>query len=108
MVNDQLRKDCAKLNIDLAQLIPPDRQIETPKEYELWPEFAFAWNAFAACQTQWRWLTPGMGKPVRTGLDRTALLATLQLQQVREHHWPQVLKAVAILEDEALTVWHGK
>lgn len=104
-MDDQLRTDCAVLKIDLDQLIPPQRQSTTPTEYELCPEFAHAWNAFTACQTQWRWVSVGMGKPVRTGLDRTALLATLQLQQVRQRHWPQVLQAVAVLEDEALSVY---
>lgn len=96
------------LNIDVDQLIPPQQQTQTPEDYELWPEFADAWNAFVACQTQWRWLAVGMGEPVRTGLCRTALLATLQMQRVRERHWPLVLRAVGVLEDEALSVWRGK
>jgi hypothetical protein len=111
-VDEQLRTDCNVLNIDLNQLIPPQRQTEKPKDYELWPDFATAWNAFTACATQWRWLAVctgmGGGTPVRTGLDRSALLATLQLQQVRQRHWPQVLDAVAVLENEALRVWQGK
>lgn len=52
-----------------------------------------------AMQTQWRWLAPGMGDPVRTGLDYAGVCAWLQAQGYRAQSRRGALTIGQILDD---------
>ena len=47
----------------------------------MWPDSHRAWGFFLDyCGTQWRWAGAGMGAPIRTGLDYTAIKACVDEQ----------------------------
>lgn len=64
---------------------------------DVWPDVVDSVNVFIAAATQWR-----VGMKGATGLDYTALEATLRLTGLPRKDWPQVFDDIRIMEDEAL------
>lgn len=65
------------------------------EEVGVWPDNLQAVNVFIAASTQWR-----TGMNGATGLDYTALEATMRMMNIKEHG--EVLDDVRVLEDTAL------
>lgn len=92
------------LNADpqrVAQAHQAVRQ-EEAEVYELWPEFAEAWDVFQACgNTQWRILV-GMGFAHFQGLDYGSVESVVNMHGIPRKQQRQLLAHVRTLEDEAL------
>ena len=70
--------------------------------YELWPEFAPAWEVFQACgNTQWR-LIVGMGFARYQGLDYGSVETAMRMHGIPRKDQRRVFGEIRILEDEAL------
>lgn len=61
----------------------------------MWPDNIESVNVFIAVSTQWR-----TGASGATGLDYTALEATMRMMNIKEH--AEVLEDIRTLEDSAL------
>lgn len=61
---NELEEDAAFFGIEDFQI--------GPDEAGVWPEHAEAVSAFLSVQTQWRWVSPGPGALMASGLDYTA------------------------------------
>lgn len=69
----------------------------------LWPENVPAWHLWQQVQTQWRITASSMGSAARTGLDYTAVEATLRLHRVR--HPKRRFSELQAMERSALAAW---
>ena len=70
----------------------------------VWPENWRAWGFFLDyCGTQWRWASAGMGAPIRTGLDYTAIKACIDAQtDLTEEQRKELFDDVRQMERAAL------
>lgn len=73
--------------------------VDTGEVY-LWPENREAWGLWLALQTQWR-----VGAVGATGLDYTALQATLGLMGVKKKRWPEMFQLIRAMEIATLDEW---
>lgn len=69
-------------------------------EVYLWPENRDAWGLWLALQTQWR-----TGMAGATGLDYTALQATLGLMGIKKKLWPELFQLIRAMEIATLDEW---
>lgn len=81
---------------DEEQGEPPD---ETPTHW-LWPENQQAWRLWCLVQTQWR-----VGMADRTGLDHTAVWATLRELVQRRPARQEIFEDIAAMERATLEEW---
>ena len=85
--------------------------IETPERFKrptsivIWPCNATAFDVFRDCASQWRYLTPPMGKPVPTGLERTQLESTMRMLGIDDQR--DTLRKIQHIEAGALEVMRG-
>lgn len=78
-----------------------------PEDYagddvEVWPDNWLAWRLFSSLSTQWRYVSVGMDKAVRTGLDYAALYPLLDRECADADLWAQTFHDVQTCEDAAL------
>lgn len=101
---DDLAEQWRALGVDperAAQAHRAVREVEA-EVYELWPEFAQAWEVFQACgNTQWRVIT-GLNFARYQGLDYGSVETAIRLHGIPPEDQRQVFAQVRILEDEAL------
>ena len=71
--------------------------LETPKDFEVWPDNWPAVEMFLRCQTQWRTTASGV-----CGLDYTAVLAVFRLYEVEEP--TTVLENLQVMEAAAVKI----
>ena len=87
-------------------LLPPEQQDaqDADRELWLWPENRPAWDLWCSLQTQWR--TGGMG--VATGLDYTAVQATMQLLGIARQDRAELFALVRCMESAVLEEWDAQ
>lgn len=90
-------EDIATLQAELDPVAP---EVDCEVHEDCWASVMF----FAALETQWRWVAGGMARGERTGLDYTAVLATMQMRGMRQKQRPALLDDVRAMEREALRV----
>lgn len=92
-------EDCAVLNLDVNQLIPPEVQRDQPADFELWPEHWDAWSVYLGCSTQWR-ISVGMGGAMWLGLDYQGVELVMRRYRVPRKRQDDVFAEVQVLEAE--------
>lgn len=100
MVDEQTETDALALGIDIDRLIPPEEQLAAPKDYELWPQHARAWQLFVASATQWR-LVMGMNGAYWMGLEMPGVDVIRKAHGISDQDWSEVLNQLQVLEREA-------
>lgn len=82
--------------------------IEAPERYKkptsivIWPSNVTAFEVFQDCCSQWRYLTPPMGKPVPLALERTQIESTMRMLGVEDQR--ATLRKIQHIEAGALEV----
>ena len=85
--------------------------VQTPERFKkpvsivIWPGNATAFEVFRDCASQWRYLTPPMGKPVPMGLERTQLESTMRMLGIDDQR--DTLRKIQHIEAGALEVMRG-
>lgn len=59
-------------------------------------------TAWSATWRQWRWISGGMGRPVRDGLDWQQVQSALELGGVNREDWPGIFSGLRVMQAEAL------
>lgn len=72
----------------------------------MWPDMRDVVGLFMALQTQWRWISAGMGGAFRSGIDYPAIAPTASALGLTMT--PGLFNDLRLLEAEALRVWNGK
>lgn len=106
---DDLATQWSLLNADPERVAQAHQAVheEESDTYELWPEFADAWDVFQACgNTQWRVLV-GMGFAQFQGLDYGSVESVVNMHGIPRKKQRQLLAYVRTLEDEALKHLNG-
>jgi hypothetical protein len=62
----------------------------------------FSLAAFSRCNGQWRYASMGMGGALRTGLDNTAVKATLEMMQIPAAQIPEISEDIDFIAREVL------
>ena len=82
----------------------PERY-KKPTGVVIWPCNVTAFNVFIDCAGQWRYLSPPMGKPVPTGIERSQLESTMRMMGIDDHR--DTLRKIQHIEAGALEVMRG-
>lgn len=82
----------------------PDR-FKAPAYVVVWPWNADAFDVFRDCASQWRYLTPPMGKPVPMGIERSQLESTMRMLGIEDQR--ETLLKIQHIEAGALEVMRG-
>jgi hypothetical protein len=90
-VNDELKADLLAYGADESSL---PASMQTPKEFEIWPEHQDALLLFLRCQTQWRIATNGV-----IGVDYGVVFSMMDLYAVDSKR--QVFEDFQIMEGRA-------
>ena len=72
-------------------------ELETPKDFEVWPDNWPAVEMFLRCQTQWRTTSAGV-----CGLDYSAVEWLFRLYEVKDQ--PAVLEDLQVMEAAAIKI----
>lgn len=97
-------KNELKSDLDAWGVALPERY-KTPTHHVIWPQNATAFDVFIGCASQWRYLTPPMGKPVPMGIERSQLESTMRMLGIDDQR--DTLRKIEHIEAGALAVMRG-
>ena len=102
-----MREDCAVLGLDINQLIDQAEQHTEPRDFELWPEHADAWNVYLGCATQWR-CAMGVGGVLWLGLDYQGVDMVMRRYRISRKRLDQVFAEVQVMEEEERSIRNSR
>jgi hypothetical protein len=73
-------------------------------DFEVWPENWPILTTFLALARQWRWVSAGMGAPVRLGLDYAAVEPVFRLTGVKKKNRAETFAAIQLMENAVMEV----
>ena len=83
-------------------------QATTSEDVEVPDDIWESWKVFLSVQTQWSWVSGGLGAARRVALDYTRVESGLRLQGLPRGRWPQVFEDLREIEQAVLSADHER